>query len=66
MMYRTVAIYNDGDKTVTEFQDNMNEATKRYEDYLWSVADTGSTCNLYCVLLCAGCEVIRGTYFGED
>ena len=62
MTYTVAAIYQDGDKTVTEF-DSKQDATNRYETYLYSVACTGSDGGLFMVTLNEGCQVARGTVF---
>ena len=62
MKYTVVAIYKDGEKTVSEFG-GKEEATSRYETYLYPVAMTGEDGGLFMVALCEGCQVTRGTMF---
>lgn len=62
MTYTVAAIYDDGEKTVAKF-DNKQEATIRYEAYLYSVTMVGDASGLFMVTLCEGCTVVRGTMF---
>lgn len=64
MTYTVAAIYQDGNKTVTEFG-SRQDATNRYETYLYSVASTGFDGGLFMVTLAEGCQVVRGTMFSD-